>query len=271
MRSTPITTHVIAAKARLLQQYKDQANIGDIIEIQANRIQGIEDLAQVLFTRLDIDGSAGQQLNNIGELVGQLRKGQTDTVYRLFLKAKAAQNVSHGDIPRILDVWQIITQSTIIQLLEAFPAEVDLYYDVPLDDSLVTDAFELIQNVVAGGVRVGFIAVYEPGLAFTLDDDVVGDDGTIDTNEGLGSAIAQGANTSVSPFKLIDNTQTFLTKNVTNQMVVYNTNDDSDEIEIISVDSEIQLTLDSDEFTAFPKEYYVNENVGGQLAYLQAP
>lgn len=271
MRSTQITTHESDALARLLYQYKGKPKLESLIkDIITTQTQELENAIIPLFSRLNINDSIGLQLDNIGTIVGQPRLGLLDTVYRLFLKAKIGANVSESDIPRVIDVWKLITNANIVQLLEAFPAEVDLYYDVPLDDSLTVLAFDLIQTVVGAGIAVGFIAVFENGNAFTLDGDVVGDDGTIDTLLGLGAALSQGSNTSVSANKLIDSGATFQSDGVDNTMKVYNTSDDT-ESEIASVDSEIQLTLDVDIFTASPKDYYVNENTGGKLAYLQAP
>jgi hypothetical protein len=271
MRVTQITTHEEDALNRLLYQYKGKENLGNLIkDLYTTSTQGLEDGLFQLYGRLNIDTSLGIQLDNIGTIVGQSRLGLPDTTYRLFLKAKIGANVSEGDIPRVIDVWRLITGSNIIQLLEAFPAEVDLYYDIPLDDDLTALAFALIQNVVGAGIAVGFLAVYDPIEGFTLDDDVVGDDGTIDILQGLGGALSQGANTSVSANKLIDNTATFQSDLVDDTMKVYNTSDNT-ESKIASVDSEIQLTLDGDIFAGSPKEYYVNENTGGKLAYLQAP
>lgn len=270
MRSTQITTHETDALARLLYQYKGKVNIESLIkDLYTTRTQLLENGLFQLFGRLNIDNSTGVQLDGIGTIVGQLRLGLSDAVYRLFLKAKIGANVSEGDIPRVIDVWKLITNANIVQLLEAYPAEVDLYYDVPLDDSLKDLAFDLIQKVVVAGVAVGFLAVFENGNAFTLDGDVVGDDGAIDTLLGLGEALSQGTNTSVSAFKLIDSGATFLADGVDDTKMVYNT-DNGTEADVVSADSEIQLTLDADIFPATPKEYYVNDKTGGKLAYLQA-
>ncbi len=271
MRATPITTHETDAIARLLYQYKDKPNIESLIkDLFTTQIQELEDAIIPLYTRLSIDDSIGVQLDEIGEIVGQERLGLQDDAYRVFIKAKIGVNVSESDIPRVIDVWKLITNATINQLIETFPAEVNFYYDVPIDDSLKDLVFLLMQKVVGAGIGVGFLAVFVVGNAFTLDGDVVGDDGAIDTLLGLGAALSQGSNTSVSANKLIDNTATFQTDLVDNTMIVYNTSDNT-VANIVSVDSEIQLTLDADIFTATPKDYYVNENTGGQLSYLQAP
>ncbi len=295
MRITPITTHEADALNRLLFQYKGKENLENLIkDLYTTRAQALENGLLPLYNRLNIDLSEGVQLDGIGQIVGQLRLGLSDSFYRIFLKARIGVNVSEGDIARVIDVWKLMTNSNIVQLLEAFPAEVDLYYDVPLDDDLAVLAFSLIQDVVGAGIGVGFAAVFENGNAFALDGDVVGDDGTIDVLQGLGGALSQGTNTSISANKLIDSGATFQSDGVDNTMIVYNTSDDTVS-DIVSVDSETELTLSDNIFfgdflideagdflidesgnfltdeSGVPKEYYVNENTGGKLAYLQAP
>jgi hypothetical protein len=226
MRVTQITTHEQDALNRLIYQYKGKVNLKNLIkDLSTTQIQEIENAAIELYSRLNIDDSEGVQLNKIGEIVGQPRNGLSDTTYRIFLKAKIAVNVSEGDIEQVISVWKLMTGSSIVSLLEAYPAEVDLYYDVPLDDSVKDLAFALIQDVVGAGISVGFIAVFLIGLSFTLDDAVIGDDGEINTLEGLGNALSQGTNTSVSANKLIDIGSTFQSDGVDNTMIVYNTTD----------------------------------------------
>lgn len=270
MRSTQITIHETDALNRLLYQYKGKPYIDSLIkDICTTQIQELEDAIIPLFNRLDIDASEGVQLDEIGEIVGQSRLGLLDATYRLFLKAKIGANVSEGDIPRVIDVWKLITNANLVQLLEAYPAEVDLYYDVPLDSSLTSLAFDLIQKVAGAGIAVGFIAVFENGNAFTLDGDVAGDHGTDDENAGF-SGLSQGTNTSVSSLKLIDSGATFVTDGVGVGAEVANVDGDTDALVTEVVDG-TTLKIDTDIFTLTGKNYYVaNSNTGGKLSYLQA-
>lgn len=256
---TQITTHNADARARLLQQYKGKVKIEGLLDaLGSDQIQDLEDAIFGLNTRLDIDSSSGIQLDNIGEIVGRARSGQSDTIYRLFLKATIGRNVSESEAERVISVWKIITQGTIIQLLEAFPAEVALYSDVELDVSLVDIAFALMQDVVGAGIRVTPTAVLvEDGFGFDGNPDAL----------GFGSSISQGSATSTSAFKLIDTLATFQTDLVDNTMLAMNDTDGTQST-IVSVDSEIQLTLTSDIFTS-GEEYYINENVGGRFSYIQ--
>jgi hypothetical protein len=184
MRSTPITTHIEDAKNRLIFQYKGKPKREGLIEaLFGQRSQDFENAAQQLFSRLNIDDSVGVQLDGIGTIIGQDRNALADAVYRLFIKGKIGQNTSEGEIEKVLDVWRLISSANTIRLVEVFPAEIWLYYDVPLDPELVDPAFELIQNVVGAGIAVKFLIAYDPEEAFAFAGGVdlnvagFGDDG----------------------------------------------------------------------------------------------
>ena len=185
---TQITTHNADAKARLLQQYKGKVKIEGLLDaLGSDQIQDLEDAIFGLNTRLDIDASLGQQLDNIGKIVGRERNGQADDIYRVFLKAVIGRNVSESEAERVISVWKIITQGTIIQLLEVFPAEVALFSDVELDASIVDIAFALMQDVVGAGIRVTPTAVLvEDGFGFDGNPNAL----------GFGASISQGSATS---------------------------------------------------------------------------
>ena len=183
-----ITTHIEDAKNRLLFQYRGKANIEGLLDsLGGQQIQDLEDILFNVSTILEIDNSIGIQLDNIGKIVGQLRNGQVDSTYKLFLKAKAARNVSEGDIERILSVWKIITGGTDIQITEIFPAEIELFSDVPVPDELAADAFALMQDIVAAGVRV-LSSIISPENAFGFENSI----GTL----GFDSVLSTGQNDS---------------------------------------------------------------------------
>lgn len=193
MAITQITDHKQAAKDRLLQQYKGKTNVEGFVDgLGGDQIQELEDALFDFFDRLDIDIATGQQLDNIGQIVGQDRLGLADPIYRLFLKAKIGQNVSESEIERVIDVWKLITQANIILLLESFPAQVDLFTDVELPPTLVDAAFELIQNVVGAGIPVQTIGIFDATEAFGFDASGPNTKGFgDDTNPLLGGKLAK--------------------------------------------------------------------------------
>ena len=166
-----ISDHIEASKRRLLQQYKDSPRITALIEILfGQQVQEIEDAAHQFYSRLDIDNAEGVQLDRVGTIVGLTRIGWEDSVYRILLKAKIGKNVSHGTIEDVISVWRLLAQANEVQVVETYPAQIDLYSDTPIDGTIATFVRDLMQDVVAAGVRVDFLAiVYSSDNAFGFD------------------------------------------------------------------------------------------------------
>ena len=255
-----ITDHAAAAKIRLLFQYQGKANIEALLDsLGSEQIQDLEDVLFGFYSRLNVGDSVGVQLDEIGEIVGQPRKGLDDATYRVFINAKIGRNVSEGDIERIISIWSIIAGASTTQIIENYPAEIELYSDSPLSDELAAIALPLMQDAVAAGVRVVSSVIFtSPAFGF---------DGSVDTlgYEGL---LSTGANTSTSAFKLIDSGKDFVAAGVVpgNEAIEIAGNQTAI---VQSVDSPIQLTLDIDAFQSFPLDYDVTMGVGGKLAHVQ--
>ena len=259
MNATQITDHSDAAKARLLEQYKGIVSVEGLLDsLGGQQVQDLEDAIYGLKNRLDIDVSEGIQLDDIGEIVGQDRQGQGDEVYKLLIKARIGKNVSESEIERVISVWKIITQSTVVHLIEVFPAEVAVYGDVPLDPSLITLAIALIQDVVGAGIKV------TPTVVFS--DEPFGFEGD-PAALGFSEALSQGQADGTTSFKLIDSGANFTGDGVDDTMLAMNDTDGT-QANILSVDGPGQLTLDTDIFVS-GEDYYINANVGGELSYIQ--
>lgn len=255
-----INTHAEDAKARLLFQYQGKVNIEALLDSLGG--QQIQDLENILFdidTRLDIDNSEGVQLDSIGTIVGQSRNGQDDATYRLFLKAKAGVNVSEGDVERVLSVWKIITGGTIVQVIDQYPAAIELFSDVPVPGELEVEAFALMQEVVGAGISITS-SIISPENAF-------GFEGSIDTL-GFDDLISTGTNTSTAANKLIDSGANFTGDGVGIGDEVVNTTGDLIAL-VTNVDSAIQLAIDTDIFISTPLDYDVIDGGGGGFSEVQ--
>jgi len=162
MTVAKITTHSEDAKKRLLEQYKNKPKIiGFIKSITGERAQQLEDSIYKLYSRLDFDGSEGIQLDKIGTIVKQGRNGMTDAQYRLFLKAKACVNVSEGDPERLISVWSILAQASLVQLTEQYPCGISLTANGAPPTGLEIFAYHLVQQAAAGGVRILSISEFD--------------------------------------------------------------------------------------------------------------
>ncbi|MEW5804676.1 MAG: DUF2612 domain-containing protein [bacterium] len=176
MTITKITTHNTDALARLLYQYRNSTMLHSLMAaLFGTQVQEIEDALWALFGLLDIDHSEGIQLDKIGTIVGHARLGMSDALYRIWLKAKIAQNVSEGDIERVISVWQLfVPGATKIHVVENFPAEVILYSNASPDPAYESLIISSMQKVVGAGIKFGWMYMFNPANAFQFLGDTGG-------------------------------------------------------------------------------------------------
>ena len=103
-----------------------------------NQIQDLENAARTLLYSLSIDRSEGDQLDQLGTIVGQSRLGYNDEYYRILLKVKIGINISEGDIERILTLWKLLTGTDNVTLTELFPGKIKLSTDEDLGADILT-------------------------------------------------------------------------------------------------------------------------------------
>lgn len=188
----PVIDHITDGRNRLLQQYRQSPRL---IALQyalfSRQVQDLELAAHRLYGRLDIDRSQGLQLDHLGGIVGLKRSGWGDALYRILLKAKVGQNVSRGTLEDVISVWQILAQAGQVQVLETYPAQIDLYSDTPINSLIAGFIHALMQQVVAAGVRVDFLVIYSSTSAFGFDGEEVNVHGFGDLNDpGIGGELA---------------------------------------------------------------------------------
>ncbi len=180
-----ITAHADAAKARLLQQYKASPNLMALMDaLFGSQVQEIEDVLHDLYTRLDIDSCDGRQLDNIGTIVALERMGFDDSLYRILLKAEIGKDVSNGTMEEVINVWKLISQAGRVQVVETYPAQIELYSDTPIAGEIAAFTGALMQKTVGAGVKVDFLAiVFSTTNAFGFDPDDADVNGFGDLND----------------------------------------------------------------------------------------
>ena len=92
---------------------------------------GVQELEGEFNKLLDLRTLAlafGEQLDGLGSLLGITRDGDDDETYRVALAWKAAVNASNGTVEDILRAAATIESVTQVQLLEFFPAHVNVYF-----------------------------------------------------------------------------------------------------------------------------------------------
>lgn len=83
-------------RKRLYWQFRSKPRWQALADLLAAQAQDLEDATQTLFSFPNIDDSEGPQLDLIGRIIGQVRLGTSDAVYRMYLKARVLINRSSG-------------------------------------------------------------------------------------------------------------------------------------------------------------------------------
>ena len=122
---TQQTDHESVALALLPQQFSDSPNLRALIAAMIGpslpTTWGIQDLENVYFEILEdrwLSTATGQQLDNLGILVGLARTSASDTEYRDALRVQIAINCSQGDPERLISITDDISAPAGVHYLQ---------------------------------------------------------------------------------------------------------------------------------------------------------
>lgn len=180
MLATRITDHVQAALGRLMQQYRGRVRMEGTVTALVQQVQDLEDAIFSLNAgRQFYNGTAvGQQLDNVGELVGIKRNGLTDAEYLLFIFGKIASDYSDSTVSAVLNVVGYLFQAEIVLIQEVYPAGLCVEaIGTPLDPSLYSTAVALVRGAVGAGIGLVFVGGSASTHVFRFDGPTI--DGAI--------------------------------------------------------------------------------------------
>lgn len=194
MQIQQITDHIVAAKKRLLHQYKGKPRMEALIEALVTPLQPAEDAYFQLLEDRYLATAEGIQLDRLGTIVGIARDGLNDNKYRLRLRARIFVNVSNGEPETLILVYKLLTLSNLVIFEELFPAAAGLMCDGPdiTDPEDVQFIYDLMEAAAAAGVRIDFLGVFDDTNPFAFDGVVLplgdgfGDTGNPSTGGLLG-------------------------------------------------------------------------------------
>lgn len=152
-----ITNHTARVRARIRQQFKGKANYDAFLNLMASPAQDIEDALYDLLTLRAIDTAEGDQLDNLGTIVGQERGGLDDDTYRLYLRARIGANKSNGTYTDLIRIARLILdgEDVTVVLEPQYPASIVVNIgESPIEEDPATALIGFLRDAKAGGVRI---------------------------------------------------------------------------------------------------------------------
>ena len=171
MSISAITNYRQLAESRLLKQFKEECspNLGKLLNVLMGEIQEAETCLIDLLTQRNLTDAVGPQLDIIGNILGLDREGLDDTDYRAALQVQVLINNSGGEEPALTALLQVLTNATIIDINETFPAGLEIFINEPL--ALTT--IQRLRRAVAATVDLQF-SFTNGGIPIAFDGTTVG-------------------------------------------------------------------------------------------------
>ena len=169
-----VLDHATAALKRYAQFLRDDTgavlpNVTSYTKtIIAHEHQEQEQSFQDLAFYSVIDRAFGQLLVNLGNIVGQGRNGNTDLIFRKYIRAKIRVNLSNGNTEDIIGILFLIVKPTTVTLINYYPAAFIVTINGAVDDATAMALVSFVHAAKSAGVN-GLLLWWESATPFTFD------------------------------------------------------------------------------------------------------
>lgn len=141
-----INDHREQAIDRFTSQYHEAEKLRALTGAFVDRFQGLEDAAQQLLRERWVDDAIGQQLDELGEIVGEPRLDRGDETYRSAIRLRIILNRSGGEPESVIRFVREAFDAEIVAYTEIYPAKVEIYARIGSEgagDQITVNGFEL--------------------------------------------------------------------------------------------------------------------------------
>jgi hypothetical protein len=162
----------------LLEQFrKEKPNLHGLIKAVTNQADELSAVFLQWKNKTAIDSAYGDQLDIVGERIGQKRNSIDDDVYRTYINTKIAINNGSGEIETVILFLQYATLATFIGVVESFPCKIAVHL---IGGEIIPGLVELVDSVLCAGVKCmsitnqsnvrPFVFAKEDSSGFTYDN-----------------------------------------------------------------------------------------------------
>lgn len=174
MSITKINNLLELAQARMLQQFKADCapELDKLLSVLIAEGQEVEDQLFKLRDERSVDNAVGAQLDTIADIVGIDREGRTDPELNDLISVQIQVNSTGGQEPALASLIDVLTVATVIDILEVFPAGLDIFIN---NNDLSVATVRLFRRAIAATVGLQFAQVAAGETAFAFAGSSVGD------------------------------------------------------------------------------------------------
>ena len=146
------STQVEQALALFSTQFRESEKVNDFMRCFLRPLDEVKTVHEDLKQNRWLDTSEGQQLDEIGAIVGEERQGRTDDKYREAIRFRIFINLSKTEPETMIKAVKVLTDATFVRYWEhGNGAGFQLFTNGPNVFTEVEAAFELVYLELTGG------------------------------------------------------------------------------------------------------------------------
>ena len=159
------TDHVARAIGVLISALRDKARFTRVVDIFVRPLQELEDVFWDLYANRRLSNATGVNLDVIGKIVKEARAGLSDNDYRAVLRVKGRVLRSLGTADDLIEITQLMLQSTAFTYAEFYPGSVLItVIGTPVFSISLLSKF--LRMAKAAGIRLDVAHTTTPTRAF---------------------------------------------------------------------------------------------------------
>lgn len=171
--------------SKLLAQYKHKPRFVASLAAFGGVLQGVESGLWDLFTKRGLDEAEGAQLDGLGSIVGEPRRGRADDVYRRFIGVRILVNRSNGRIEELNTIVRAMLGEDASFFFRQYRLALVLHLGTDPAPLTYTEILQYLRAAKAATVRLAINANTDAANALTFAS--VNDSDFTDQPKGLSS------------------------------------------------------------------------------------
>ena len=138
-----------------------------LAELSDKELSEIDENIRAIADQYDIDNASGAELDRIGKILGEDRGGNSDRIYRIYLKLRTMLNTADGTVEDIIKFVKFFFSSEVVHLVPNYPAGLRILHD-GFNDTV--DFNRIIKQIVGAGIAYDTRELFNMKEEFPIDE-----------------------------------------------------------------------------------------------------